>query len=674
MIENSHLNQRSRYNDLFYCCRSAIRSKAGIGILEFLLPLLILDAICFGDDAERDATIRELTDVLSCSYEDELHKMEKIEVQKAVTVVFMVIETFQSWVDVEIEGRFSSKKSGISYSINKSANPKNTTEKSNWPTDESILVIENLLKNICLSKCANAAANVGMFAQSLRYLEIEARKKNVDLYEAGSSVDLDDDAPINFDPSFTKEIDFALAHKLFGELNDCDSMNALSKCGARQEIVEEIREKEANADWNGVLKLCEQASQSQSLRGEEIPQPFSSLGNNSSREDTLKKSYLNALLELGQLDSALNQVSGMLPILREGGTSLVHLNNEIISLDSFIPYAVQASWRLSRWESLDQLLSSLSSNSLDNTTMQKLDLEGYYNLSVGKSLLALHNKDEVGVAASLEDARQAIIQSVSVAAQESYNRAFPYLLKLHCLREIEDSYTLLCLPESNNDSCNQFSNLVNTEWGWSARLDSVATNTAASIHITTIRLALARLSKNSVIEAALWLDAGKKARKDGLYYIAENCLSHADAIYQRLQTINTTGSEPIPDNIVVRSSEVSFQLAKIKHALRKTTDALVMVKQDKFDTLLRAKSEDVRKKSMEEMKKGGKLEILSRNALQATEWMVESGLKSGSEVIARYKLINKMSPKWERGKLLHQISLLCKYFLFMFLISSFSLC
>ena len=79
MIENSYSNQRSRYNDLFYGCRSAIRSKAGIDILEFLLPLLILDVICFGDESEKDTTVRELIGVLSSSYDDELHGMEKLK-------------------------------------------------------------------------------------------------------------------------------------------------------------------------------------------------------------------------------------------------------------------------------------------------------------------------------------------------------------------------------------------------------------------------------------------------------------------------------------------------------------------------------------------------------------------------------------------------------------------
>ena len=40
----------------------------------------------------------------------------------------------------------------------------------------------------------------------------------------------------------------------------------------------------------------------------------------------------------------------------------------------------------------------------------------------------------------------------------------------------------------------------------------------------------------------------------------------------------------------------------------------------------------------------------ARYTLQATEWMVESGLQSGSEAIERYEILSTIAPKWERGE------------------------
>lgn len=603
------------------------------------MPLLILDTICFGDKHDRDATVKEMLEVLSCSQKE---FKEKMEVQRAVSMVFVIIETFQSWVDAEIEERFSSRRSLKSYPINRASDQNNHSEKSNWPTDESILVIEALLKAIPSSLCAKAAADVGMFAQSLRYLEIEARKKYIDVYETVLISDTEKSETFNSGFTNTKYLDLRLAHLLFGELNDCDSMNAISKVCKQQGIIEDIREKEANGDWDGVLKLCEQASQSPKLLSKETSQLSRK---NLSLEEQVRIAYLKALLELGQLDSALNQVGGMISKSRDNLSPSLSLYNDFISMDLLIPYAVQASWRLSRWDVLDTLLNS-PSYKLNPNACQKIDLDGHYHLALGRSILDLHNKNAENLGFALKTARQEIMQSLSVAARENYNRIHPYLLKLHCLREIEDSCSFFCNPSSVHDTYNKFNNLVSTDWHWQSRINSVGSNTTASIDIIKTRLALARLSTNSEVEASLWLEAGKKARKGGLYHLADTCLSHAANIYQSLKECTTS-----TNRIDIQAGEVILQLAKIKHASGNSTDALLMIKHNEFDGLLLSKSEEARDKEIEAINVDGRLNILVRSALQATEWMVESGLKSGSEVIARYKLLNAMSPKWEQGEI-----------------------
>jgi serine/threonine-protein kinase ATR len=657
MIESSHKNDKSRYNDLFYACRSAIRSEAGIGILEFLLPLLVLDTICFGGDAGRVATADEMRGVLSCCLNG--HKaMDKMELQKAIAVVFMIIETFQSWADVEIEDRFSSQRSSKSYNPRETRNSKDLEEKSDWPSEISVELIGELLKKIKLSLCAKAAAHAGMFAQSLRFLEVQARKSNAnDLYDATVSIGIDDKESIKPvtshlpHTSYGQGIDLSLAHLLFGELNDCDSMNAVSKCRRQPDIIENIREKEAYTDWDGVLRLCEQASQIRLLQKnkEEHMHNYIRTNSRNTESEYLDIAYLKALLELGQLDSAFNQVRGMLPVAHEGGKPTFRLCNENVSMDLLVPYAVQASWRLSRWDALAQLLNVSSPNNSDWKTIQKVDLDGQYNMALGRSMLNLHKKNETGVMDALENARKAIIPPLSVVARENYIRTYPYLLKLHCLREIEDSCGVLCQSNSSDEISKQFINLTEMDWGWKARLDTAGTNTSASIHIITTRLALARLSSNLPIEASLWLDAGKRARKGGLYHVAENCLSHADAIYQHLQAKCLDEGASSMAHLNIRASEVSLQLAKIKHSMGKSTEALLMVRQEDFD-LLQTKTDESRSKAVDILKKDGRLEFFARRALQATEWMVESGLKSGSEVMARYRLLNDISPGWERGR------------------------
>ena len=80
--------------------RSAIRSQAGIGIIEFLPPLLILDSTCFGENHVKDSSLTELRNALSVKTDQ--NKMPKAEQQKSITTVFMVIKTLKAWFDDKI--------------------------------------------------------------------------------------------------------------------------------------------------------------------------------------------------------------------------------------------------------------------------------------------------------------------------------------------------------------------------------------------------------------------------------------------------------------------------------------------------------------------------------------------------------------------------------------------
>ena len=642
MIEKSQDHTRSTFNDLFYACRSAIRSEAGIGILEFLLPLLILDNICFGDACDRNTVINELKEVLSSNNEGS-KRLEKMELQKSVASVFMIIEIFQRWLDSEIEEKHTKQRSSRFHSSKQSRNSRDDS-KSPWTSDESVVLIEALLNAIPLGLCAKAAYHVGMFAQALQYLEIESRKRNVqNLYELVSierGNDQNDSLTVNSLSSRSSEgINLTLAHILFGELNDCDSMRAISNRRKQQNIIENIREKEATADYADVLTLSEQASQTFCLQtnGKEVAQRIKNIRKNKNTADFLGRSHLNALLELGHLDSALNHVKGK-------ATQLQQKDDEEATLGFLVPFGVEASWRLGQWNDLEELLNLHIHQDSNQISRKNLDLDGEYKKAIGKTMFALHQSNQEDVSGAIRCAREAIIPSLSVAAGENYIRAYPFLLKLHCLREIEDANEMIS-KEKENGASSRFHEYTNGIWSWESRLHTVGSNTPALLHVTTTRLALSRLSNNSVIEAGLWLHAGKQARKSGLFNVAQNCLSHADTIYRELETSDVLNSvNPID------ISEVKMQLAKMKHDIGNSTEALLMVKQDKFDELLDAKDAAALTKEVEGMKKAGTLEYFCRSALQATEWMVESGLKSGSEVTARYKLLTKISPEWERGE------------------------
>ena len=44
------------------------------------------------------------------------------------------------------------------------------------------------------------------------------------------------------------------------------------------------------------------------------------------------------------------------------------------------------------------------------------------------------------------------------------------------------------------------------------------------------------------------------------------------------------------------------------------------------------------------------LGVFVRSALQSTRWMVESGLKGDAEISARFRIIHRVDPKFEKGE------------------------
>ena len=101
---------RSRWHELFHACRTAVRTHAGLNVAEFILPILILDRLCFGNDMDEEIIRREIIDVLNFQSSTEV-LMHHTERQKAVNVVFTVIDTLRNWAEGETERRHRSSRS-----------------------------------------------------------------------------------------------------------------------------------------------------------------------------------------------------------------------------------------------------------------------------------------------------------------------------------------------------------------------------------------------------------------------------------------------------------------------------------------------------------------------------------------------------------------------------------
>lgn len=611
---------------------------------EFILPLLILDRLCFGTHKEETAIRKEFFSILSFEPSSSL-SMSQSDHQRAVSSLFMVIDTLNYWAERETEDRYRSSRSSNRRKSNSSKKMEDIGDVTSWPADKTIARIEDLLSSIPLSVQAGAAANTGMHARALRLLEMAGRKLVVDdIYEASLGNQKKSKSTCLSNSSFQSSRvlvgnsdDVNLMKDILARLDDCETMvsiggNALVTNPILQ-VRDSIRQKEASGDFEGALRDYERALQLESVE---------------SRGADLENGVLTCLLELGQFESVLNQTSGLMHRdERKGKDARTKVSS----------FAVEAAWRLGRWETLSDLI--------ENDT----GLQNSHEIALGKAMLGLHKKDNDMVSSAIECSRDALMQSLSSAARESYSRSYADIVRLQSVRELENASAILCSTDKSNPfTLDEIAHsTANEGWAWDGRLDLLSPNSASSVIST--RVALARLCEEPALEGSLFLGIGNRARKNGLYSKAENFFSNAEQAFASIPSIEFTKNSGL-GNLVDCTLE---SVAKLKHESGQSSLALKilghesvqnainkMVKEfDNFDTLKSIAVDFERQKII--LRSGSTAALpnegedtlsgrFARRLLQLTQWTVEGGLKGGSEITKRYKIVHKLAPEFEKGK------------------------
>ena len=90
------------------------------------------------------------------------------------------------------------------------------------------------------------------------------------------------------------------------------------------------------------------------------------------------------------------------------------------------PFAVEASWLTGKWEKLAECLSAATE-----------DLNGDFNVGIGRALLSLHQKDHHRFAEIMNELRNNAARTLSPATTSSLQSCHGNLLRFHILTEVE---------------------------------------------------------------------------------------------------------------------------------------------------------------------------------------------------------------------------------------------
>uniref|UniRef100_A0AAY4APV8 Serine/threonine-protein kinase ATR n=1 Tax=Denticeps clupeoides TaxID=299321 RepID=A0AAY4APV8_9TELE len=218
---------------------------------------------------------------------------------------------------------------------------------------------------------------------------------------------------------------------------------------------------------------------------------------------------MNSMLGLGQLSTVITQVNGVL-------ANRPHWKSDLNT------YRVEAAWKLSKWDQVEDYLASDSKSST-------------WGVRLGQMLVAAKRRDAERFYEKLKIVRKEQVVPLSAASFEcgTYQRGYEYIVRLHMLCELEHSFTELLQSWNMETKGEGGGDPKDPEpmLNWDARLLMTQNSFRAKEPILAIRRALLSLSNMPNCEELVgecWLQGARVARKAGHHQTAFNALLNGE--------------------------------------------------------------------------------------------------------------------------------------------------
>ncbi|KAM3870953.1 serine/threonine-protein kinase ATR [Diretmus argenteus] len=209
---------------------------------------------------------------------------------------------------------------------------------------------------------------------------------------------------------------------------------------------------------------------------------------------------MTSMLGLGQLSTVITQVNGVLANKPQWKSELN-------------AYRVEAAWKLSKWDQLEDYLTSDRQSST-------------WGVRLGQLLLAAKQQDAETFYEKLKVVRKEQVVPLSAASYEcgTYQRGYEYIVRLHMLSEFEHAFTEL--QRHREGSAPTLSQLP---LHWSDRLEMTQNSFRAKEPILALRRALLSLGSGyQELVGECWLQSTRVARKAGHHQTAFNALLNGE--------------------------------------------------------------------------------------------------------------------------------------------------
>lgn len=582
---------------IFNACRGIVRHDMPTAI--YLLPYLVLDAVCHGTQEARCGITEEILSVLDAAASENsgasVHGFSGGQSEVCIQAVFTLLDNLGQWVD-DIEQELALSQSPHLSVKQQKSKDQNSISLANQEQLVQCKYVSELLSAVPKVTLARASLRCQAYARSLMYFESYVREKSGAFNPAAERSG-------NFEDK-----DISHLMEIYSCLDEPDGLSGLASLCNSMRLQDQLLINKKSGNWADVLTSCEQALQMEP--------------NSVQRHSDV----LNCLLNMCHLQAMVTHVDGLVSRIPQ-------------YKKAWCMQGLQAAWRLSKWDLMDEYLSGAEQEGLLCSCSESY---ASFDLDVAKILQAMMKKDHFSVAEKLALSKHSLIAPLAAAGMDSYMRAYPFVVKLHLLRELEDFHSLLggssFLEKSFHLGDLDFSKMMDN---WENRLRFTQPSLWAREPLLAFRRVVFGASGLGTQVGNCWLQYAKLCRMDGHYETANRTILEAQ---------------------VSGSPNVTREKAKLLWTTRRSDGAIAELQQSllniPIEILGSAAISSISSLSLVPLnppllicdsQATSESKDIAKTLLLYSRWTHYTGQKQKEDVISLYTRVRELQPKWEKG-------------------------
>ncbi|CDP14533.1 unnamed protein product [Coffea canephora] len=584
---------------VFNACRGIVRHDMQIAM--YLLPYLVLNAVCHGNEEARHGITQEILSVLDVAASDHgsvtVHGINPGQSEVCIQAVFTLLDNLGQWVD-DIEQELALFQS-LQPSNCKQQGPKSKENNMHLVKDSEVLTqcnhVSDLLAAIPKVTLARASFRCQASARSLLYFECHVRERSGSFNPAAEK------------SGFFEDDDVSFLMEIYSNLDEPDGLSGLACLRKSKNLQDHLLINKKAGNWAEVLTSCEQALQMEPTSVQR------------------HSDVLNCLLNMCHLQAMVTHVDGLISRIPQ-------------YKKMWCMQGVQAAWRLGRWDLMDEYLTGADEEGLLCSSSES---NASFDMDVAKILQAIMKKDQFLVAEKIASSKQALIAPLAAAGWDSYARAYPFVVKLHLLRELEDFNMLLAgdsfldkqLYLSEPDFCKIIAN-------WENRLKFTQPSLWAREPLLAFRRLVFGASGLGAQVGNFWVQYAKLCRLAGHYETANRAILEAKASGApnvHMEKAKLLWSTRRADGAIAELQQSLLNMPEILgSAAMSSITSLSLVPLNPQPLLCDTQSLNENRD-------------IARTLLLYSRWIHYTGQKQKEDVISLYSRVKELQPKWEKG-------------------------